>query len=61
LIFGVYSYSQCISGDCTNGEGKFRFTNPIVSTYMGKFNDAFQMEKVKSSTPIGAFLLKDFL
>lgn len=39
LIFGVYNYSQCISGDCTNGEGKFRFTNPIASTYMGKFND----------------------
>ena len=47
LIFGVYSYSQCISGDCTNGEGKFRFTNPIVSTYMGKFNDGLPNGKGK--------------
>ena len=37
LAFPVYTYAQCLSGNCYNGQGKFKYTNEAV--YEGIFKN----------------------
>ena len=47
FFLSFYSYTQCLSGDCINGEGKYRFTKPIISSYEGTFSDGLPNGKGK--------------
>jgi hypothetical protein len=47
FILSLYGYSQCLSGDCNSGEGKYRFTKPIISSYEGKFSNGLPNGKGK--------------
>ena len=45
IIFSLCSYSQCLSGDCTNGFGKYKYKNEDL--YEGYFKNSYANGKGK--------------
>ena len=58
LIWCNWSYAQCISGDCVNGQGTF--VTPSGLKYVGEFKNGIREGQGTFTTPSGLKYVGEF-